>query len=158
MLTARYDISDTAWYFEFNDLKEFDIAFSDGENFEFVFDNLSFGWSCKVNGQPFQTKSYPPPGVFYLEANADYRHHETLDLEPEDQVEISLWAVNGGIRKTGKISFSAPLPPQPYPSWIWEDGDWVAPVPYPDESQEYEWDEEGQQWATVDPNGEQGDS
>lgn len=48
-------------------------------------------------------------------------------------------------------------PLRPYPSWKWEDGQWTAPVPYPDDDSRYIWDEESQAWATVDLIGEQGD-
>ena len=41
-------------------------------------------------------------------------------------------------------------PPQPYPSWSWVDGAWVAPVPYPDVDPNsetyYTWSEEQQNW------------
>jgi len=42
------------------------------------------------------------------------------------------------------------IAPQPYPSWTLDDeGDWKAPVPYPDDDKVYEWDEENQTWVEV---------
>ena len=42
------------------------------------------------------------------------------------------------------------IAPQPYPSWTLDDeGDWQAPVPYPDDGKVYEWDEENQTWVEV---------
>jgi len=47
----------------------------------------------------------------------------------------------------GKDMFIAP---QPYPSWTLDDeGDWQAPVPYPDDDKFYEWDEDNQTWVEV---------
>ena len=41
--------------------------------------------------------------------------------------------------------------PQPYPSWSWVDGKgWVAPVPYPTDGKDYNWDEETQSWVESD--------
>jgi len=45
------------------------------------------------------------------------------------------------------------LPPKPYPSWIlnttmeW----WDAPIPIPDETKPYDWDEDNLQWILVKP-------
>jgi hypothetical protein len=36
-----------------------------------------------------------------------------------------------------------------YPSWVWESGAWVAPVPKP-ETGEFLWDEENQDWVEVE--------
>ena len=36
---------------------------------------------------------------------------------------------------------------QPYPSWILnEQGNWQAPVPYPNDGKVYIWDEQNQTW------------
>lgn len=41
---------------------------------------------------------------------------------------------------------------QPYPSWIMdENGDWVAPVEYPEDGNPYVWDEENQVWQLIIP-------
>ena len=39
-------------------------------------------------------------------------------------------------------------PPSPYPSWSWDGGEWVAPVPKPDG--DYSWDEGAQEWKPVE--------
>jgi len=38
-------------------------------------------------------------------------------------------------------------PPQPFPSWVWVDGGWVAPVERPDG--DWEWDEDLGVWVEV---------
>jgi len=40
------------------------------------------------------------------------------------------------------------LPPQPFPSWTLDESrfKWVAPVPYPDDGEPYEWDEDSLAW------------
>jgi hypothetical protein len=39
--------------------------------------------------------------------------------------------------------------PQPYPSWTRNEGQWVAPVPMPDDGENYGWDEDAQEWHPV---------
>lgn len=44
-------------------------------------------------------------------------------------------------------------PPQPYPSWTWQEGAWTAPVPQPDG--DYWWDEDAGSWVEwVEPDEE----
>jgi len=41
--------------------------------------------------------------------------------------------------------------PQPYPSWTLNEESciWEAPVPYPDETKPYKWDETNQEWIEL---------
>jgi len=43
------------------------------------------------------------------------------------------------------------VPPQPYPSWVFDDTAWfwVAPVAYPADGGVYDWDETSQEWMAV---------
>jgi hypothetical protein len=47
----------------------------------------------------------------------------------------------GGTFDTGYF-----YPPQPYPSWTRNEGQWVAPVSMPDDGGRYQWDEDLQEW------------
>jgi len=40
------------------------------------------------------------------------------------------------------------IPPKPYPSWVLNDSTclWDAPVPYPTDGQDYDWNEDDQTW------------
>lgn len=41
------------------------------------------------------------------------------------------------------------IPPQPYPSWALDESTllWVAPVDYPTDGNQYDWDEDSQSWS-----------
>ena len=43
------------------------------------------------------------------------------------------------------------IPPQPYPSWVLNEDTclWNAPVAYPDDGDEYQWNEVAQDWVAV---------
>jgi hypothetical protein len=45
------------------------------------------------------------------------------------------------------------IPPQPYASWTWALSacSWIAPVPKPDNSNQYIWNEETQNWDLIQP-------
>ena len=54
-----------------------------------------------------------------------------------------------GIGYTYDETRDAFIPPQPYASWLLDETSclWDAPVPYPDDGEQYQWDEELGQWT-----------
>lgn len=121
------------------------------------FDNLSFGLKVFANGLEAFTKSYPPEGVRYVSTDQKYISNDRVDLAADDVVVLDVWMVNAGERHEASTTFTVPRPEQPFPSWTWQGGMWVAPVLYPEDGGMYAWDEESLSWATVNPIGEQGD-
>jgi len=49
------------------------------------------------------------------------------------------------------VARDAFIPPQPFPSWTLNDDTclWDPPVPYPDDGQDYTWNEDTQSWSPV---------
>lgn len=45
------------------------------------------------------------------------------------------------------------IPPQPFPSWLLNEETclWDPPTPYPDDGEDYYWDEESTSWQIVSP-------
>jgi hypothetical protein len=65
---------------------------------------------------------------------------------------------NGSFRKNfAGIGFyydkqrDAFIAPQPYPSWVLNENTcrWEAPVPYPNDGNDYEWNEQEQDWTKI---------
>lgn len=58
-----------------------------------------------------------------------------------------------GVGYTYDAQYDAFIPPQPFPSWIFNTTtlNWESPVPYPDDGKMYEWDETTQSWVLVEP-------
>jgi hypothetical protein len=57
-----------------------------------------------------------------------------------------------GIGYTYDEERDAFIPPQPFESWVLDEGTclWVAPVPYPTDGESYSWDEDAGEWAAVE--------
>lgn len=57
-----------------------------------------------------------------------------------------------GIGYTYNEELDAFIPPQPYPSWTLDVATylWQAPTPYPEDDEEYVWNEESQSWFLYD--------
>ena len=56
-----------------------------------------------------------------------------------------------GVGYTYDDTLDAFIPPQPFPSWVLNETtcQWDAPVAYPDDGQQYSWDEVSQSWQKV---------
>lgn len=56
-----------------------------------------------------------------------------------------------GIGFTYDETRDAFIPPKPYNSWVLNETTclWEAPVSYPDDGQEYKWNETNQQWEVI---------
>lgn len=114
------------------------------------FDGLMFGFTLYVAGAPRLTKAYPPEGVAYVATDQQYMSSDRVDLAPDDEATLAVWMENAGQRSEASTTFVVPRPPQPYPSWIWENGAWTAPVLYPDDGDYYVWDEDAGDWSAVE--------
>ena len=57
-----------------------------------------------------------------------------------------------GIGYTYDEALDAFIPPKPYPSWVLDEQifNWSPPIPYPEDGEEYGWDEISQSWTTIE--------
>ena len=111
---------------------------------------LSYGADVRVNGELVLKKSWPPEGVKYVSTDQNELVTERLTTFPPDaECEFSVWVKGRNGEYTGQTTFTIPRPEQLYDSWGWntETLNWEAPVPYPDDGNDYTWDEENQQWV-----------
>jgi hypothetical protein len=58
-----------------------------------------------------------------------------------------------GIGYTYDAGRDAFIPPKPYASWLLDEETclWNAPVPYPDDGNRYQWDEDSLSWVVYEP-------
>ena len=116
------------------------------------FKDLKFKYELRQGDNIKQYGVYPPPNTRYIRSDQKYLVVERLNLKPEIEYELYLWAENNKESFETTVTFTTPRPEQLYESWTWdtESKQWQAPVPYPDDDNIYQWNEEDQQWAIVD--------
>jgi len=94
--------------------------------------------------------SLPPAGVRYKQTDQDVLATGRVRWNPDQSIAVDAWCKTAsGQELTATATFTAPRPAQPYPSWTWGGTSWVAPVPYPNDGQEYVWDEGTQDWVIL---------
>jgi hypothetical protein len=111
---------------------------------------VRFGFTAYADGQQIAEHSWPPPNVYYSKTDQDVLAVYRVTWAPDQVIKIDAWLENLSGRIEESLTFTAPRPEQPYPSWTWEDGRWAPPVPYPDDGGEYVWDEDTLSWIPAD--------
>ena len=116
------------------------------------FKKLTFGFELKQGENIKQYGVYPPAGVKYVQTNQTYLTTVRLKTLPTETYELFLWAENDNTRIEKTFTLEIPKPPKPFESWIWNNEllHWNAPIPYPQDDKEYEWNEENQNWVVYE--------
>lgn len=147
MITATYDLTARSWSVT-GEGDEIVVNIADGDADVFHPDNLRFGWIVTVNGEQADEVTHPAAGKF-VEIRATARFHGRTGAAPDDQVTVTFSATEGDETVEAVHTFTMPRPEQPYPSWVWQDGGWMPPVPYPDGDTFYSWNEDTLTWMAV---------
>lgn len=95
------------------------------------------------------TSSFPYQGVTIISTDQDVLKTFDYRLIPDKLYKIIVEYSFAGRVSISEFAVTAPRPKQPYPSWIWLDGDWVAPVPYPGQGPFYTWNESKKKWSKI---------
>lgn len=121
---------------------------TNGETIEF--NNLSFGFTVLHGEEIILEKSYPPPGIIYLRSNQDKLATERIKWKPDWELDIEVWVQTFGQKFTSNIQLTVPRPVKLYDSWTWDIDKWIPPIPYPDDGNPYEWDEDTLSWVLIE--------
>ena len=146
MIKVTFDLTE-GFSFDGEASADFGIRFVNGENERAYPSSLSFGYDISVNGETVDTHVWPPENITIRELSRNRVFPYRLAAKPDDEIGLKVWAENAGLKKEAKTFWTIPRPPQQYPSWTWENGAWVAPVPYPDTEGLHEWDEQTGSWV-----------
>ena len=81
-------------------------------------------------------------------------HYDPETNEPSTDQSKALRKNYAGTGFTYDKTRDAFIPPQPYPSWTLNEETclWDSPVPYPEDGQIYNWNEETQTWDLLENN------
>jgi len=79
-------------------------------------------------------------------------HYDPETGEPSEDQTKALRFNYAGIGFTYDEERDAFIPPKPFESWVLDENTclWVAPVPYPEDGEDYTWDEESTSWTLVE--------
>ena len=151
MILATLNLTDGEWsVVEDGDSSSVAVGFT-SETVPTSFDNLSFGWSLSVNAEDTESASYPEGDIVYVSTDQEYMVSDAIATSPDDDCVLSVWAENAGERYETSHEFVVPRPESPYASWVWdaEVSVWQAPVPMPQDDNQYTWDEDAGAWVVV---------
>jgi len=113
-----------------------------------IFDRVSFGFDIKRGEEIIIQKSYPPPGVIYIQSDQEVIQSERVLWEPDWELVVKVWISMSGNYMEQSFNITVPRPPQPFPSWTWDGSSWQPPIPVPGEGN-YTWDEDSQTWVEL---------
>jgi hypothetical protein len=120
-------------------------------HFGFKCDNgpvvIAGGHICAQWGD--QELVWPPEGETALTTEQLYVVSGVAFAPPGEDFVVAVKYVDDTKTVEDFHSVERPIPPAPFPSWVWDSStyQWVAPVPMPyDETHSHEWDEENQSW------------
>jgi len=104
----------------------------------------------------FQTFVDTSPGE-WIQTSYNTRggiHYDPETNEPSVDQSKALRKNYAGTGFTYDKTKDAFIPPQPYPSWTLNEETclWDSPVPYPEDGQIYNWNEETQTWNLLENN------
>lgn len=153
-ITAINNLQDNIWVFnkenDFAYSYDLYIGFTDGNN-TVKFNNLIFTIDIFENNELKNSYTFPKGLTQYIETDQPFIESVRIRTKPETNYTIKINSTNNNISSLGEYNFYIDKPPQPYPSWIWENDNWHAPVPYPEDG-DYDWDEENGNWVIADIN------
>jgi hypothetical protein len=130
------------------------IGFRDNGSLPVTFQDLRFEYQLKQGTEIIS--SYVMDDI-YISTDQDYIYSTMIDnLTPNGEYTIVVMADHSGKEFKSVIeNIVLPLPPSPYPSWLWdaEKNEWVIPLPMPTDPppDKWVWDEETVQWVERAP-------
>jgi hypothetical protein len=93
----------------------------------------------------FSDISFPKAGVILKSTDQFFLFSERLFWNADDLIIFTVKI--GELEK--EFTYTVPRPEKPYPSWTWSNGQWNAPVAYPDDGIRYDWNEENLNWEEI---------
>lgn len=98
------------------------------------------------------TLSYPDNNITLVSTDQDYITAFDFNFIPDQTYTITVKYHYLNQEYVNSFTYIGDRFPSPYPSWIWRDGNWHAPISLPEDAGDitsgeiYEWDEVELQW------------
>ena len=104
-----------------------------------------FSVTITEKNNEFLPISFPEAGVVLKSTDQFFLFSERIYWNADDVFNFTVKI--GELEK--EFTYTVPKPEQPYSSWTWSNNRWNAPVAYPEDGEEYVWDEESLNWKTI---------
>lgn len=111
-----------------------------------MYTDLSFGYTFLDDGVQIASGAWPPSNVVYRSSDQRWILVDRVKYGVQSVLTLTLWAQDG-VRFETTWEMQGPRPVQPFASWSWDGAAWQPPVPYPDDGQDYRWDEQTLSWV-----------
>lgn len=150
------NLEDLTWT---NDLKvnpeniPYSIGFKIPGQKNIVFQNLSFSISISKDGKEIFSKSYPEPGQKFISSSQSCLISDLVEeAKPLTEYSVAVSANHNDQTFSDSFIVKTPEPFNLFPSWTYDPelGDFVPPVPYPEDDKDYEWSESSQAWIVLE--------
>lgn len=131
---------------------QINIGFVDNKKMPVFFNNLRYGFKLFNNQNIITDFSYPLQDMVLLSTDQEYINNVLVNgLFPDINYLLNIWVENNGVLLETSIDIILQRPSQPYSSWIYDDQNymWTAPIPYPNDGNNYMWDETNGLWNLV---------
>ena len=150
-ITATYNISTQEFDFVLEEefiypgITELRFAFVSSQEIT-IFQNLNFGYSIVQEGKgTIKAERFPEIGVKYEQADSAPLHSIKFELEAQTNYTLQVWVDNNNITTDANYVMNIDKPKKPHDSWLWNENDWVAPIPAP-ENCDRKWNESTKEW------------
>lgn len=104
-----------------------------------------FSITITEKNNKFLPISFPEAGVILKSTDQFLLFTERLYWNADDVFNFTVKI--GELEK--EFAYTVPRPEQPYPSWTWSNGQWNAPVSYPEGEGLYDWNEDNLNWELI---------
>jgi len=129
------------------------VAFTVSNNSISLVRHFTCGFFLTDNeNQEIRKFIFPQAGAVSL-VSPDGTISDHFEIEYNTSFVINFWAQNNGERFDTDVSFTTPIPTQPYASWKWNGSAWIPPTPRPIDKKgaAYAWSEKLKKWIELIP-------
>ena len=115
------------------------------EDLNHEIDLTNFSVVITEKNNKFLEITFPKEGQVFLSTDQFFLFSERIFWNADDVITFTVKI--GELEK--EFTYTVPRPDKPYPSWTWSNGQWNAPVAYPDDGSRYDWNEANHNWEEM---------
>jgi hypothetical protein len=144
-MTTEYSVSDS-YDINFNITERTTVGDEKtNEDLNHEIDLTDFSVVITEKNNKFSEITFPKEGQVFESTDQFFLFSERIFCSADDVLNFTVKI--GELEK--EFTYTVPRPEQPYPSWTWSNGQWSAPVAYPNDGDFYDWNESTLSWEKI---------